>query len=115
MHSFFYYCFTAPESYKTAVISADLQKLDLFGVEYLFEFIKWCTHDRLYRIYITDTLKMIAENTAKFAGGSVPKSRYAEIIEPKPAEPEKSAEEIIAEVNARCGLTMTGGEIDECI
>jgi hypothetical protein len=53
---------------------------------------------------------MIAENTAKSVGGLAPNKRYSDIIERKPVEKEKSAEEIINEVNARCGLTMIGGE-----
>lgn len=57
-------------------------------------------------MYVTDCLKMIAENTQKFAGGSVPKMRYEELIKPKQKEKEKSVDELIAEVNARCGLTM---------
>ena len=110
MRAFFYYCISALETYKNTVISADIAKLELFGVEYLYLHIQEYVEERNYKIYITDVLKMIAENTAKVYGGNVPKKRYAELIEHKPVEKEKSAEEIIADVNERCGLTMIGGD-----
>lgn len=112
MHTFFYYCVTALETYKNAVISCDIAKLELFGDEYLFGFIPLYVDELNYKIYITDTLKMIAESSAKRFGGAVPSKRYYEIIERKPVEKEKSAEEIIDEVNAKCGLTMIGGETE---
>lgn len=51
-------------------------------------------------MYITDTLKCIAENTAKFAGGSYIKSRYYDIINPKPVET-RTAKEIIADLSEK--------------
>ena len=53
--------------------------------------------DRLYQVYITDTLKMIAENTANMAGGRSPSGRWVDTINDmeKPKEEEKTAEEII--------------------
>lgn len=33
-----------------------------------------------YRIYVTDSLRMITENTAKFGGGSYMQARFAEIV-----------------------------------
>lgn len=110
MHTFFYYCITALETFKNAVISCDIAKLELFGDEYIFLYIQQYIDNKAYKLYITDTLKMIAENTAKSVGGLAPNKRYSDIIERKPVEKEKSAEEIINEVNARCGLTMIGGE-----
>lgn len=115
MYAFFYYGITASEDYRNAVINCDLSKVEFFGVDYLFEFIQQYFDDKVYKIYLSDTLKMIAENTAKMVGGNAPSKRYADIIERKPVEKEKSPEEIIAEVNERCGLTMIGGEEDECI
>lgn len=46
-----------------------------------------------YRIYITDALLVIGENTKRFAGGSSMKVRYADILYPKPEET-RTAEEI---------------------
>lgn len=53
--------------------------------------------DKAYRIYVTDALKAISENTAKFAGGSYMKIRYAEVINPKPEET-RTADEIITNI-----------------
>lgn len=50
--------------------------------------------DDVYRIYVTDTLKAIAQNTA-VNGGAYPTKRFAELLNPVK---EKSAEEIIKEV-----------------
>lgn len=116
MPEFFYNCFTDKESYKTAVISCDLAKLEAFGDEYLFEWLHQFAVDRAYRNYVTDCLKMIAENTRRAYGGTAPTQRFAEIISPKPKDT-RTAEEIVEDVNRKCGLTMiddTGGEEYEC-
>lgn len=65
--------------------------------------------DRIYKIYVTDALKIIAENTAKFGGGSVLRSRYYDLIsEEIEAEPEETAEEIINRIKNKLG--KLGGE-----
>lgn len=63
-----------------------------------------------YRIYCTDCLKIIAENTAKFAGGSTLTARYAEVIGLSAPEKEetRTSEEIIASISAK--LNKLGGE-----
>lgn len=48
-------------------------------------------------MYVTDALRLIAENTAKYAGGSYLKVRYHDVLHPKPEET-RTAEEIIAHV-----------------
>ena len=108
MYSFFYYASSAPESYKAAVISADVSKIELFGDEYLFEFIKLYAQQEAYKIYVTDCLKLIAENTAKFGGGSVLNCRYYDLISPKKEVPEESADEIISRMKSK--LAKFGGE-----
>ena len=50
-----------------------------------------------YRFYITDALRSISENTAKFGGGGYIKARYADLINPKP-EDNRTQEEIIAKI-----------------
>lgn len=55
-----------------------------------------------YRIYVTDALKFIAENTAKFAGGSYMSSRYNDLLRPAPAET-RTAEEVINNIRAKLG------------
>ncbi len=58
-----------------------------------------------YRIYVTDALRFVAENTARYAGGSYIKARYSDMIEPKKQD-NRTCEEITADVVARCGLTI---------
>ena len=58
-----------------------------------------------YRIYVTDALRSVAENTARYAGGNYIKARYADIIEPKKQD-NRTCEEITADVVARCGLVV---------
>lgn len=50
--------------------------------------------DKSYRIYVTDSLKMISENTSKYAGGSSFNMRYWDIIK-KPVNETRTSEEII--------------------
>lgn len=58
-----------------------------------------------YRIYVTDALRVVAENTARFASGNYIKVRYADMIEPKKQD-NRTCEEITADIVARCGLTI---------
>ena len=58
-----------------------------------------------YRIYVTDALRVVAENTARYAGGNYIKARYADIIEPKKQD-NRTCEEITADIVARCGLVV---------
>ena len=55
---------------------------------------------KAYEIYITDTLRMITENTAKQVGGSYIKMRYADIIDP-PKEETRTAEEVIDDIRTK--------------
>jgi len=61
-------------------------------------------------VYVTDALKVVAENTARYAGGEYIKTRYIEIIDPPPEET-RTGEEIIAQIKAKLG--RIGGEPDE--
>lgn len=45
-------------------------------------------------MYVTDALRIIGENTAKYAGGSYLKARWTDIIHP-PKEETRTADEII--------------------
>lgn len=54
---------------------------------------------------MTDALRVVAENTARYAGGSYIKARYSDMIEPKKQD-NRTCEEITADVVARCGLTI---------
>ena len=58
-----------------------------------------------YRIYVTDALRVVSENTARYAGGGYIKARYADIIEPKKQD-NRTCEEITADIIRRCGLVV---------
>lgn len=59
----------------------------------------------VYRIYVTDALRVVAENTAKFVGGRSIEKRYIDVIEPKKKD-DRTCEEITADIVARCGLSV---------
>ena len=63
------------------------------------------TRDSVFKVYVSDCLRIITENTAKYAGGSFMKMRYSDLIESKPKQ-EKSAEEIIDDVVKKAGLEV---------
>ena len=55
------------------------------------------------RIYVTDALKAIAENTAKLARGSEMSKRYADLLTPpkKVVKKQETAEDILQQVHDR--------------
>lgn len=72
--------------------------LELIGIGYVIEhyiaFFKKEQHDKAYRNYVTDALRIITENTAKAHGGSYLQARYSELIEPIKEE-KRTADEVI--------------------
>lgn len=56
--------------------------------------------EKAYKTYITDTLRLMTENTAKQAGGSYIKARYIEIVDP-PKEETRTAEEVIDRIKTK--------------
>lgn len=61
--------------------------------------------DLAYRIYVTDCLRIISENTAKIGGGSYITAKFADIINPKPVD-NRTGEEIAAEIINRAGIEV---------
>ena len=61
--------------------------------------------DLAYRIYVTDCLRIISENTAKMCGGSYITAKLADIINPKPVE-DRTGEEIAADIIKRAGIEV---------
>ena len=57
--------------------------------------------DTAYRVYVTDCLKLIAENTKNIAL----KLRYYDIIQPKKADT-RTGDEIVADIIKRAGLVV---------
>ena len=54
-----------------------------YVIEHYIAFFQKEQKDKAYRLYVTDALKIITENTAKANGGTYLTGRYAELIEPK--------------------------------
>ena len=61
--------------------------------------------DLAYRIYVTDCLRIISENTAKMGGGSYITAKFSDIINPKPAD-NRTGEEIAADIIKRAGIEV---------
>lgn len=53
-----------------------------------------------WRLYVAEGVRMIAENTAKFAGGSYMTAKWADIVNPKPVET-RTPEQVIEQVMTR--------------
>lgn len=78
--------------------------MELFGRSYVIDHcvaeIKKENELEVYRVYITDCLRLIAKNVAPIAHGEYIGKRYAEIIHPKPEET-RTAEEIIDSIKQK--------------
>ena len=61
--------------------------------------------DFAYRIYVTDCLRIISENTAKMGGGSYITAKLSDIINPKPAD-KRTGEEIAADIIRQAGIEV---------
>lgn len=61
--------------------------------------------DLAYRIYVSDCLRIISENTAKLGGGSYITAKLSDIINPKPAD-NRTGEEIAADIIKRAGIEV---------
>lgn len=61
--------------------------------------------DLAYRIYVTDCLRIISENTAKMGGGSYITTNFSDIINHKPAD-NRTGEEIAADIIKRAGIEV---------
>ena len=56
--------------------------------------------DMAYRFYVTDALRMVTENTAKYGKGSYIKTRFYDVMHPKPEEI-RTSDEIIAHIREK--------------
>lgn len=64
--------------------------------------------EKAYRIYVTDALKAITENTAKYAGGSYIKARYLDLEDQRPEET-RTPDEIIGKMKDKIARIGGGG------
>lgn len=65
--------------------------------------IKRDAEKELYNNYVSECLRMTAENTAKFAGGKYIEKSFAEILQPRET---KTADEIVRDVISAAGLKV---------
>ena len=61
--------------------------------------------DTAYLVYITDCLKLIAENTANISRGQYMKARYYDIIHPAKVDT-RTGDEIVEYIIKRAGLVV---------
>ena len=61
--------------------------------------------DLAYRLYVSDCLRMVTENTAKAVCGSYISAKFADIINPKPVD-NRNGEEIAADIIKRAGIEV---------
>lgn len=66
--------------------------------------IKSCGQDA-YQIYVADCMRMISENSAKFAGGSYMSVRFGDILHPKPRDT-RTGDEIVTDIIHGAGLKI---------
>ena len=69
-------------------------------IDHCIAFSRKQEEEKVYKIYVTDALKIIAENTARFAGGSSLNIRFYDIINPVKVETRTSTE-IINNISAK--------------
>lgn len=61
-----------------------------------------------YRIFVTDGIKMVTENTARASGGSYMSQRYFDVINTK--HDDRTAEEIAIDTIIKAQLSFKGSE-----
>jgi hypothetical protein len=84
---------------------------DFYGkgyvIDYCIAFFRKIEEEEVYRIYVTDALQVISQNTANLAGGKTIGIRYYDIIKPQQKE-EANADEIINRIKDK--LSKMGSE-----
>ena len=71
-----------------------------YVIEHYIAFFKKEQHEKAYKCYVTDALRIITENTAKANGGHYLQARYAEMIEPRKEET-RTANEVIIDIKEK--------------
>lgn len=62
-----------------------------------------------WKMYMAEGVRMITENTAKYAGGPYITIKWADIINPKPVEI-RTPEQVIHQIMTRLKATGGGGD-----
>lgn len=88
-----------------------LDLLQIYGRVYIMQhciaYITQKMDERRYRAYITDALMVIAENTARFAGGQTMAGRWYDAYMPVDT---RTGDEIVLDILEKTGLRAEGGE-----
>ena len=86
-------------------------------MNYIFDYIgiylKRQSEEKALKIYITDALQLICENTANFSHGKYMSIKYSDIVYKADNKPQRSSEDIINSVKKN--LKEMRGEKDERI
>ena len=61
--------------------------------------------DLAYRIYVTDCLRIIGENTANMGGVAYISAKFSDIINPKPAD-NRTGEQVAADIIKMAGIEV---------
>lgn len=73
---------------------------------YCIQYLKQKDEKKLFEIYVTDALKIIADNTAKMGhGGMAIKERYIDMLNSRkaPKKPVESADSIVNRIKSKLG------------
>lgn len=87
-----------------------LEHVELFGKQYIIDHCVTeynnAQRQEAYEIYVSESLRAIAENTAALAGGGrYMKAGFMDIIKPKKQD-KRTGEEIAADVIKKAGLKV---------
>ncbi len=95
------------------MINCDLQKLEILGAPYLFEFATQHIKEEVYRVYMANVSRLILKATARLGNNEVTIPTYYDIIHPK-NEPEQSSETVkqgILDEYRKIGGANTNGSV----
>lgn len=83
-------------------------------IDHVLALLQYEAKEKRYRAYVTDALRLITENTAKFAGGSYIPIRWLDLESPqRMKEDARTGDEIAADVIMRIGLKLKGTDEGE--
>ncbi len=112
------------DEYLSLISTIRLDLLELFGSGYVIDHClsEWARKKKseqedkdrwIFFSYISETLRIISENTAKGVNvgqsASYMSKKLADVLRPDPYE-DKSGDDIAADVIAKAGLKFSGGE-----
>lgn len=78
-------------------------------VSMLPEILKQSCEQEAYKTYLSECMRMVTENTAKFAGGRYMSVSFHEMLHPKPVDT-RTGEEIVSHMKGVLKGLEEGGE-----